>query len=242
MECLLPVRAKAPCELGHIAFSPTSKKMKFSSAHHSVIAGRLNSLTAWGPKRSQQGEWIQIDTGSLQTIAGVVTQGRRNSAQWVTSFIVKVSADGRQWKDVECQRRWSGNKDQNTKVRTSFPEPLIARFVRVYPMTWHNWPSMRVGALICEMPCVDGELDYDLLEGSFLSMTQGPPLNPAWGDGFFAGDNGYRFPAGRGLQLDQDEEGCMNDHKPTNATHRPNMAYTILLRARFDTTSGFKVV
>ena len=82
-------------------------------------------------------------------------------------------------------------------------------------------------------------LDYDLLEGSFLSITQGPPLVPAWGTGYFAGDYGYRFPAGKGLQLDQDEDGCMNDHIATNATNAPNMAYSILMRARFDTPWAF---
>ena len=240
MGCLLPVRAVARCSLGHIAFSPTSKNMKFSSIYTGVASGRLNSRSAWAPKRAQEGEWMQIDTGSLQTIAGVVTQGHRNAGQWVTSFIVKVSADGQQWKDVECQRRWPGNKDQRSKVKTYFPEPVVARYVRLYPMAWHGWPSMRAGALICEMPCVDGRLDYDLLEGSFLSITQGPPLVPAWGTGYFAGDYGYRFPAGKGLQLDQDEDGCMNDHIATNATNAPNMAYSILMRARFDTPWGWR--
>jgi len=240
MGCLLPIRASAPCALGHIAFTPTSKSMKFSSFHPDLVSGRLNSLTAWGPKRPQVGEWLQMDTGSLQTIAGVVTQGRRGVNQWVKSFIVKVSADGRQWKDVECQRRWKGNKDQSSKVKTFFPEPLLARYIRIYPMAWHAWPSMRVGTLICEMPCVEGRLDYDLLEGSLLSVTQGPPLIAAWGAGYFAGDNGYRFPAGKGLQLDQDEEGCMNDHKSTNSSNPPNMAYSILFVARFDTPSGWR--
>ena len=240
MGCLLPIRATAACELGHIAFSPTSKKMKFSSFRIGTISGRLNSLTAWGPQHAHVGEWLQMDTGSLQTIAGVVTQGRRGVNEWVQSFIVKVSADGRQWKDVECQRRWPGNKDQSSKVKTWFPEPLVARYIRIYPMAWQGWPSMRVGTLICEMPCVEGRLDYDLLQGSLLSVTQGPPLIASWGSGYFAGDDGYRFTAGKGLQLDQDDEGCMNDHKSTNSTNPANMAYSILFVAKFDTPSGWR--
>jgi hypothetical protein len=245
MGCLLPVVAKAPCELGHIAFSPASKNMKFSSYYVSgaeeLNSGRLNSLTGWTPKRAQDGEWMQMDTGSMQVIAGVITQGRRDADQWVTSFIVKVSADGRQWKDVECQRRWKGNKDRNAKRKTYFPEPLLARYVRIYPKTWAGgWPSMRAGTLICEMPCVEGRLEYDLLEGSLLSVTQGPPLEAAWGPGYFAGDDGYRFTPGNGLQLDQDEEGCMNNHIPVNGTHPPNLAYSILFEARLDTPWGWR--
>jgi hypothetical protein len=37
------------------------------------------------------GQWMQLDTGEVQSIAGVLTQGRRDAPQWVTSVIVQAS-------------------------------------------------------------------------------------------------------------------------------------------------------
>ena len=34
---------------------------------------------------------MQMDTGEVQSIAGVATQGRRDAAQWVTSIIVQAT-------------------------------------------------------------------------------------------------------------------------------------------------------
>jgi hypothetical protein len=36
----------------------------------------LNSDQAWSAKTNQKGEWVQVDLGSEQTVAGVVTQAR----------------------------------------------------------------------------------------------------------------------------------------------------------------------
>ena len=53
--------------------------------------GRIKSDQAWSVRTSNVGQWMQIDTGEIQSIAGVVTQGRREAAQWVTSVIVQVT-------------------------------------------------------------------------------------------------------------------------------------------------------
>ena len=53
--------------------------------------GRIKSPQAWSVRTSNVGQWMQLDTGEVQSIAGVVTQGRRDAAQWVTSIIVQVS-------------------------------------------------------------------------------------------------------------------------------------------------------
>ena len=45
--------------------------------------GRLGSSTAWCA-RSYEGAWLQIDTGVVQDIAGVVTQGLLEDAKRAT--------------------------------------------------------------------------------------------------------------------------------------------------------------
>ena len=53
--------------------------------------GRVRSPQAWSVRTSVVGQWMQIDTGEVQSIAGVATQGRRDAAQWVTSIVVQAS-------------------------------------------------------------------------------------------------------------------------------------------------------
>ncbi len=56
--------------------------------------------------------------------------------------------------------------------------------------------SMRAGVLICERPCKKGYLDYPM-HMSFLSESNGPSLEPSWGEGDFLSNTGpYRFAAG----------------------------------------------
>jgi hypothetical protein len=59
---------------------------------------------------------------------------------------------------------------------------------------------MRFGLILCEKPCVGGEMDYDF-EGSMMSVTGGPSLDPAWGDGYFDED-GYHFDEGNGMEVE----------------------------------------
>ena len=87
--------------------------------------------------------YVQIDTGEIQTIVGVVTQGRYYAPyfQWVTYFTVEVSSDGNSWTHVDCGRKFEGNSDGNTKVRSVFAKPVVARIVRVRPYKWSSHPS-----------------------------------------------------------------------------------------------------
>ncbi|EKX33788.1 hypothetical protein GUITHDRAFT_44529, partial [Guillardia theta CCMP2712] len=105
--------------------------------------GRLNSKQAWSAAENKPGEFMVLDTGSIQSISGVITQGRHDEDQWVTSFKVLVSADGIQWDDVHCGRIFKGNSDRDTKVKTVFDYPARGRYVMIEPQTFDKHMSMR---------------------------------------------------------------------------------------------------
>lgn len=243
--CLLPVVSSTPCDKT-IIFSPSYKQLIMSSVKNDdkigqgFARGRLNSRQAWTAKRNSAGEWLQIDSGMVQTIKGVVTQGRIDRAEWVQSYSVKVSQDGTAWKDVRCQRPFTANTDKDTKVTAVFPEPVVARYVRIYPQTYNGAMSLRAGVVICMLDCKGGVLDYNMAKGSLLSQTDGDALIAPWGAGYFDGDNGYRFAEGEGLELDQDAEGCMNDHLPGINSTNANSAYTIMMKVKLDQTTGWR--
>lgn len=42
-----------------------------------------------------------------------------------------------------------GNVDKDTPVLSELPEPVVARFIRVYPLTWNGSLCMRLEVLGC---------------------------------------------------------------------------------------------
>eukprot|EP00959_Pyramimonas_sp_CCMP1952_P230375 4816364-Pyramimonas_sp.AAC.1 len=88
-----------------------------------------------------------MDLGATKTVRGVVTQGRWRSSQWVTSYQVSVSEDGKSWQDIPAT--FTGNKDRDTKVKGMLPSPVAARYVRIKPLAWRSHMSMRAGVLTC---------------------------------------------------------------------------------------------
>ena len=96
-------------------------------------------------------------------------QGRQELSQWVESFTVATSLDGIHWYDYTDMNaqvsptRFNGNFDQLTPVRAMFDREIDARFLRIYPKTWHNTIAMRFEVLSCYGPAI-------------LQTTVRPPL------------------------------------------------------------------
>lgn len=42
-----------------------------------------------------------------------------------------------------------GNVDKDTPVLSELPEPVVARFIRIYPLTWNGSLCMRLEVLGC---------------------------------------------------------------------------------------------
>ena len=109
---------------------------------------------------------------------------------YVTSFWVKVSNDGVQWRFVECGRIFDTYQDSDhnvayyTKVVNKFSKPVKARYVRILPEGWRNGPMLRAAVLVCEPECAKSRLEYDM-QNSLASSTGGPSMTNAWGDGTF---------------------------------------------------------
>ncbi|CAK0892173.1 unnamed protein product, partial [Prorocentrum cordatum] len=110
----------------------------------------LDSVQAWSSRYNSVGQWMQMDLGASVTVSGVVTQGRANWNQWVTSYEVATSLDGKHWKDISG--RFAGNSDRSTKVKAMLPSPQLARYIRIKPQAWHGHMSMRAAALTCSAP------------------------------------------------------------------------------------------
>ena len=109
----------------------------------------IDSDQAWSAGVANNGtDYLLYDLKSIQWVQGIVTQGRANMDQWVTSAKVEVSPDNSNW--VTVYSSTSLNSDRNTKVYRNFPNVMYARYIKVTPITILNFASMRLGILLRE--------------------------------------------------------------------------------------------
>jgi hypothetical protein len=118
----------------------------FNAAHYTPW---VDSYQAWSAGSTNNGtDYLQYDLQSIQWVQGIVTQGRANMDQWVTSAKIDVSPDNANWVTVYASTTL--NSDRNTKVYKNFPKVMFARYIRVTPIGVNGHCSMRLGILLRE--------------------------------------------------------------------------------------------
>jgi len=114
----------------------------------------IDSDQAWSASTANSGtDYLQYDLLSPNWIQGIVTQGRANMGQCVSTAKVEVSIDNVNWVQVKNAQDafiFNLNNDQNTKVYNNFSNVMFARYVRVTPITVISHASMRLGVLFRE--------------------------------------------------------------------------------------------
>ncbi|XP_048369047.1 adipocyte enhancer-binding protein 1 [Sphaerodactylus townsendi] len=128
--------------------------------------GRLNTQAgsseddyfdgAWCAEDDSRIQWFQVDTRRTTKFTGVIIQGRDSviHEDFVTTFYVGFSNDSQNWvmySNGYEEMLFYGNVDKDTPVMTEFPEPKVARFIRVYPLTWNGSLCMRLEVLGCPL-------------------------------------------------------------------------------------------
>ncbi|CAF3609612.1 unnamed protein product [Rotaria socialis] len=109
---------------------------------------------AWCARHKSDSEWLQIDLGIAAKISGVLTQGRANKNEHVTSFMISYSTDAYRWQylvdQYGNQKMFSANIDSYSIHNNYFDEPIVARFIKFHPIKWHLHPSLRVEIIGCQ--------------------------------------------------------------------------------------------
>nr|XP_033804647.1 adipocyte enhancer-binding protein 1 [Geotrypetes seraphini]XP_033804648.1 adipocyte enhancer-binding protein 1 [Geotrypetes seraphini] len=109
---------------------------------------------AWCAEDNTDVQWFEVDTRRSTEFTGVITQGRDSVIHddFVTSFYVGFSNDSQKWvmyTNGYEEMLFYGNVDKDTPVQTLFPEPVVARFIRIYPQSWNGSLCMRLEVLGC---------------------------------------------------------------------------------------------
>jgi hypothetical protein len=130
---------------------PVSASTTYNSEHLNYRlwnTQRQGSAGAWAAGYQNTNQWIQVSSITPQFWAGVMTQGRADKDQWVTSYKVQYSDDGVNWQYVDNGEIFTGNTDRNTLQTSLFSTPVVARTLRIVPQTWYGYLSLRFDAII----------------------------------------------------------------------------------------------
>lgn len=142
---------------GHIKDWQISASSTFpsSNCHERFARLHLHNGLSWCARYKAPTEWLQLDLGLPAKVTGVMTQGRSDGAEWVTSFMMSYSVDAFHWQYVrdqyDNQRVFEGNVDSYSVKHSYLDEPIIARFVKFHVIHWNQHPSMRVELVGCQV-------------------------------------------------------------------------------------------
>ncbi|KAL4222951.1 Mucin-5B [Mactra antiquata] len=109
----------------------------------------------WTPDPTDPEPWIEIDFLEPKTLSGVLTKGHAYKAEWVTTFQIYTSLDGKNFTPYShvinstTPTTFNGNTDNTTEVKNLFNRNIIGRYFRIYPKTWHTAASLMFEVLGC---------------------------------------------------------------------------------------------
>lgn len=155
---------------------------------------------AWcpvGPVYPNNEEYLQIDLRKLYFLTLVGTQGRDSGGlgkEFVRHYQLRYSRDGYKW--AQWRDRWGnevivGNENTHDPVLKDLGPPLVARYVRFYPMADR---VMSVCLRVELYGCVwkDGLRSYTSPPGDIMNLGTGMVnLNDSTYDGFTVGGLHY---------------------------------------------------
>ncbi|XP_015774365.1 PREDICTED: EGF-like repeat and discoidin I-like domain-containing protein 3 [Acropora digitifera] len=106
----------------------------------------------WVAKVRNSNQWLQVELDRPAKITGVATQGRYDAYQWVTTYTVSYSMDGKTFKlylEYGRNKLFSGNYNRYTIVKHELTPPIRAKFIRFNPKGYRSYVAMRIELYGC---------------------------------------------------------------------------------------------
>uniref|UniRef100_A0AAY4DJD2 Neuropilin n=1 Tax=Denticeps clupeoides TaxID=299321 RepID=A0AAY4DJD2_9TELE len=129
-------------------------------------------------------EWLQVDLGEEKLVRGLIIQGgkHRENKIFMKRFRLGYSSNGSEWKMVQDTngnkpKIFEGNLNYDTPVLRTV-EPLLTRFVRVYPdRATPTGMGLRLELLGCEIEGRPRNADHFAEQTNFKRSSGTPTLN-----------------------------------------------------------------
>ncbi|XP_066104109.1 discoidin, CUB and LCCL domain-containing protein 1 [Saccopteryx bilineata] len=109
-------------------------------------------------KNHKQQEWLEIDLGEEKKITGIRTteSTQPNFNFYVKSFVMNFKNNNSKWRTYKGivtneKKVFRGNFNFRDPVTNNFIPPIVARYVRVVPQTWHQRIALKVELIGCQI-------------------------------------------------------------------------------------------
>ncbi|CAH3127383.1 unnamed protein product [Pocillopora meandrina] len=136
----------------------TSSNYNFSSrasqARLRLESGDLNA-GAWCAAQSKVGEYLHIDLGVVRQVRHIALQGRPGSSDYVKTFYLRYGNNGLDFNNygenatVKYKTLGGNVNDAASVSNIALTEPIYARFIRIYPLSWNSRICLRTEIYGC---------------------------------------------------------------------------------------------
>ncbi|XP_053131303.1 discoidin, CUB and LCCL domain-containing protein 1 isoform X2 [Hemicordylus capensis] len=116
---------------------------------------------SWAANQSNHRQWLEIDLGERKRITGIRTTGSTmpDFNFYVKTFIVtyKNNSKWRTYKRILSneEKIFKANSNHGDIVWNNFIPPIVARYVRVIPQSWHKRIALKVELIGCRIAQVN---------------------------------------------------------------------------------------
>ncbi|XP_069010535.1 contactin-associated protein-like 5 [Embiotoca jacksoni] len=149
--------------LPHSSFQSSSQSSVGYAAPNAKL-NRRDGAGGWSPMVTDQVPWLQVDLREQMEVTAVATQGRHDSWDWVSSYLLLYSDTGRAWKQYRHEdgvARFGGNVNSGAVVQNKLSHPVRTRFLRFVPLDWNpsGWMGLRVEVYGCSYKSYVADFD-----------------------------------------------------------------------------------
>ncbi|NXP50466.1 NRP2 protein, partial [Heliornis fulica] len=159
-QCNMPLGM----ESGRISNMQISASSTYSDGRWTPQQSRLNSDdNGWTPNVDSNKEYLQVDLHFLTVLTAIATQGaisrETQNGYYVRTYKLEVSTNGEDWmmyRHGKNHKTFQANEDTTEVVLNKIHSPVLTRFVRIRPQSWHNGIALRLelyGCRITDSPC-----------------------------------------------------------------------------------------
>uniref|UniRef100_A0A8C8SKA0 Discoidin, CUB and LCCL domain containing 1 n=1 Tax=Pelusios castaneus TaxID=367368 RepID=A0A8C8SKA0_9SAUR len=113
---------------------------------------------SWASNHSSHREWLEIDLGEKMRLTGIRTTGStvQNFNFYIKTFTMNYKNNNSKWRPYRRilsneEKVFQGNSNYGDIVRNNFIPPIVTRYVRIIPQTWHQRIAMKVELIGCRI-------------------------------------------------------------------------------------------